>query len=235
MITLRKINNIAIIELNNEEQNKFNPFFVQALLKILDELREDQDAKALIFVGQHQKYFSLGFDTDWAKAHSSEEVTAFFAEAHKVLYQTLLFPKPTIACINGHAFGLGAIWASAFDFRVMNSYRGWFCFSSVNIGIKVPPAMISLSDSIIPTPYKNELLLMGAQLSGIEAQKRGVVHSAHAPESLLDEAIKLAKILITKDPQCYAITKDVIRQDIATILKNAGSEGLPFTTSSSEN
>ncbi len=230
MISLKKLeDNIALVELDHAEQNRFNPIFTKKLLEVLEELEGDSSIHSVIFMGKHRKFFSAGFDTEWAQSHSREEVIAFFEDAHKALLKTLLLPKATIACINGHAFGLGAIWACAFDFRLMNAHRGWFAFPSVDIGIKVPPPMIELSQSVIPIQYREEVLLLGKRLSGPEAERMGIVRSAHQPEELLPAAIELAKTLAKKDPECYAITKRVMRREMAQILQNAGPEGLPFT------
>jgi enoyl-CoA hydratase/carnithine racemase len=47
----------------------------------------------------------------------------------------LIAPVPTVAAINGHAFGAGSMLAIAHDFRVMRVDRGYYCFPEVDIRI----------------------------------------------------------------------------------------------------
>lgn len=73
----------------------------------------------------------------WAKDRP-EDVTLIEKGLQQVLKRLVSFPVPTIAAINGHAFGAGAIFAIAHDYRVMREDKGWFCVPAVNIGIVLP-------------------------------------------------------------------------------------------------
>ena len=61
---------------------------------------------------------------------------AFMDRTSATLARVLVFPVPTVAAINGHAFGIGALLALAHDQRVQNSERGWFCLPEVDLQMR---------------------------------------------------------------------------------------------------
>lgn len=82
----------------------------------------------LVLVGRRFFWTSTG----WARrrrtkpAGSSAGPTAFSPLAS--------VPGATVAALNGHAFGAGAILAAAADYRAQRADRGYFCFPAVDLG-----------------------------------------------------------------------------------------------------
>lgn len=158
MVTYEVDAHVATVTLESGE-NRFNPDFLNAVLGILDEIESETDATTLVVTSAHEKIFCNGIDLDWlVPVIQSGDVAAakgFFYLLNRLFKRTVTYPMNTVACINGHVFAGGAIWACAFDFRFMRSDRGFFCLPEVDLGIPFLPGMLALLKKVIPF-YKLE-------------------------------------------------------------------------------
>ena len=97
-------------------------------------LSSDKKLRILIITGVG-KTFSAGADLDWMKSaknlslEENKKDALYFSEMLKKIDE---FPKPTLALINGHAFGGGLGIISACDFSLAEE-NAKFCFSCVNV------------------------------------------------------------------------------------------------------
>ena len=206
---------ISIAYLNYNEQNRFDLKLLEALDQQLDTFAEDDSVKTVIFTGKEQKFFSNGLNVRWMVQQSPEEQQAFFIKMHHLMHKTFLFPKPLIGCINGHNFGLGAIWSCAFDFRLMNGEKGWTCFPEIDVGVLIPESMMAIIEYLLPTHHYNRVVLTGQRITGPEAVSIGLAESAHPPEELMDQCIQFAQHLASKNLQIYASLKERMRREVA--------------------
>ena len=129
---------VATLTLNDGE-NRFNPDFCNAFLNILDEIEQQTEATTLLVTSSDEKIFSNGIDLNWLAPILAKNDLAvakdFFYLLNKVFRRLVTYPMITVAAISGHAFAGGAILCCAFDFRLMRSDRGFFCFPEVDLGI----------------------------------------------------------------------------------------------------
>ena len=174
---------VATLTLTNGE-NKQNLAFAQAFKVALDEIVADKDAHALVITGEHEKFFSSGIDVPWLMgrmaAKDQDSMRAFMYGMNEVFKGLLLFPMPVIAAINGHAFGNGAMLASACDFRFMRSDRGFFCFPEVDISIPFLPGMIAFVRKALPEYKFNEMKLTGRRVTAPELEAHHIIEKACA-------------------------------------------------------
>src|SRR3954454_3936178 len=125
-----------------DDENRFSPTLLDTVTEQLDELAA-ADLPAVLVTTGTGKFFSNGLDLDWLGAHP-HEMNDYVARIQGLFTKVLTLPVPTIAAINGHAFGAGAMLAMAHDFRVMREDRGYFCFPEVDIHIPFTPGMAGL-------------------------------------------------------------------------------------------
>tara|TARA_B100000609_G_C17221681_1_gene440582 strand:- start:5068 stop:5754 length:687 start_codon:yes stop_codon:yes gene_type:complete len=222
-LEVSKKDHLAYVSMDHEHKNAFNTALVQECLDMLHTLAEDEETRVVIWSGRHPKYFCTGLDVPWALEQEDDALEQFFTLSHQLLHTIFMYPKPTIAHLNGHAFGLGAIMSCAFDFRFMNAHRGWICFPGVDIGkmgVSVPSSMHKLVAFTMPTHHLHYALLTGARMTGQEAQSKGLVHQALPPKELEGAIETLANTLKEKDQASYFRVKQDLRGELAHILQH---------------
>lgn len=122
--------------------NAFNTQTFKTLQEILLTLEKKENIKAL-FLRAKGRYFSAGADLHWMKnsIHLTEADNKKDAEIFaNSLYTLYNFPAPTIAFVEGSAYGggIGLIAACDLAYGIASSH---FCFSEVKLGLI--PAVIS--------------------------------------------------------------------------------------------
>ena len=202
IMTWIKDETVAIITMTNGE-NRQNLVFAKTLNAMLDEIIADKSITALIITSNDEKNFSQGIDVVWIMDHMQKNehqpVIDFINEMDNVFKKLLLAPVPSIAAINGHAFGNGSIMSCACDFRFMRSDRGFFCFPEVNIGIPFRWGMNAFVKKAIPLHILSQMQFTGNRYTAPDLEKHNIIVKACTnQEDLMASAIAFAKTLQKK-------------------------------------
>jgi Delta3-Delta2-enoyl-CoA isomerase len=186
---------VAIITMN-EGDNKLNPDMCTSLLEILDKVEKETGALTLVVTSGHDRIWSNGFDTDWIQARLAEgdkrSVHLFLDKDLELRRRLLTYPLITIAAINGHVFGGGAILSLCFDFRFMRSDRGFFCIPVVDRGFPILPGTSALLKCVLPEYMVEDLILTGRRFTGEECASNKVVKEAIPDHELLNRVMAFA-------------------------------------------
>lgn len=197
IVEWRKDGTVAILTMNNAE-NRHNPVWAEAMLNAYEEILADSEIKALVLTSSDPKYFCLGVDTDWLFKTMNEDdwptLNKWLYQNTKVFTAMLMAPFPTIAAINGHAFGNGFMLAGACDFRFMRADRGFICFPEIDLGIQLAPSMLEWMKRIMPYHIFQRMLLSGEKMGAAEAEKYNIIVKAcENAEKTLEEAVAYAR------------------------------------------
>jgi len=194
MIDLRREGDIDVLRFDDGE-NRFNDRFLGDLEAALDRV-EAGDATALVTVGTG-RFYSTGLDLPWLMGDGKDQSGGFVARLQEFLARVLVFPIPTVAAINGHAFAGGAMLSLAHDSRLMRTDRGFFCLPEIDLATGQPltPGMTALIGARLPRQSFHEALLTGRRYGGEEAFARGMVESHHGADDLLPAARARARAL----------------------------------------
>ena len=168
-------------------ENVFNPAFLAAFHEALDMVEADADAAAMVTTGDGRHYCG-GFDLGYLGSAGRDEVLAFVEKTCALLGRIVSFPLPTVAAVNGHAFGVGAILALAHDQSVMNSERGWMCLPEIELGLQLHPFLQELVVAKLGRRLAADAILGATRYGGREAESAGLVHEAAAPAQVLEVA-----------------------------------------------
>jgi enoyl-CoA hydratase/carnithine racemase len=197
IVSWSKDENVAIISMNNGE-NRQNLDFALAMNKAIDEIVADKSVQALILTSSDQKNFSQGVDVAWMaplyQSKNFQPIKDFMYKMNDVFKKLMLSPLPTIAAINGHAFGNGAIISCACDFRFMRSDKGFFCFPEVNVGIPLLYGMNAFVKKAVPMYKLVEMQFGGNRYGAPELEQFHIIKKACASqEELMKESLDFAR------------------------------------------
>lgn len=206
---------VAVLNLGDDE-NRFSPDWLTTVNGFLDHIESGQ-AKALVTTGSG-KFYSNGLDLDWLAAHG-DRGDWYVDQVQQLLARLLVAPVPTVAAINGHAFGAGSMLAIAHDFRVMRVDRGFYCFPEVDIHIPFSPGMAALIQAKLTPAAAVEAMTTGRRYGGADAEALGLV-SATAPEGkVTTTAVELATGLTGKDPGTLQAIKSTMFASVTAALR----------------
>ncbi len=187
---------VAVLMMNDGE-NRHDLEYSRQMLAVLDEIVADKEVCSLVLSSSDEKNFCQGVNLMWLLERQKEgdlqAIKDFMYGMGEVFKRFLLLPIPSVAAVNGHAFGNGAILACACDFRLMLSGRGFFCFPEVDVGVPFMPSMIKFVSRIMPPQVFNELLLTGRRVVAEEMVDMGFAVKACADkQTLIEEAVAYA-------------------------------------------
>lgn len=204
---------VAAVTLNRPEvHNAFNNELIaelQAAYLALDE----NDAVRIVLLTGAGKSFSAGADVNWMKrsANFSEEENQEDAMRLSDMLSTINnCTKPTIAFVNGTAFGGGVGLTACCDIAVTLS-TAVFSLSEVKLGLT--PATISpYVVRAIGERAARRYFLTAERFDGIEARRVGLVHeAAQTPEEAQMIIDGLIGYLLAGGPIAQSASKSLIR------------------------
>jgi len=217
---------LALLAMNHEPENRMSGPFGQEVRTCLDELTKNDAVKSVVIIGKPEKYFCNGLDLTWMMQQSAETLYEFLMDLSRLLKDTALFSKPLIGAINGHAFGLGAIWASGFDFRIMREDRGWVCFPEMDINIAFMPGMIAICEHGLGKPTFREMAWTAKRYTGPEAVAVGWAREAVPKDQLLPKALELAAFMAKKAQPAFSETKKRWARELARVFDELDPEAI---------
>lgn len=179
-----------------EGENRFSPDHLDGLDGALDRVMASDTCRALMTLG-HGKFFSNGLDLAWVAANPSERST-YVERVQRLLARVLTLPVPTVAALNGHAFGAGAMLAIAHDFQVMRADCGFFCFPEVDIDLPFSRGMSQLIQAKVTARTAVEAMTTGRRYDGPAAAAAGLVDGFAQLDDLEDAAAALVQELTEK-------------------------------------
>jgi feruloyl-CoA hydratase/lyase len=195
---------IAWVTLNRpEKRNAMNPALNAEMIKVLDQIEEDDSAKVLVLTGAGDA-FSAGMDLkeyfrETDKAPSGVQIRVR-RDANQWQWKRLMtYSKPTIAMVNGWCFGGAFTPLVACDLAIADE-KAQFGLSEINRGI--PPGSVVSRALAATIGQRNALhyIMTGEPFDGKRAAEMGLVNRAVPAAQLHDEVSKLADTLKAKNP-----------------------------------
>lgn len=171
--------------------NAFDDGLIAELTEALEALDADPGVRAVVLTGDGST-FSAGADLGWMRrmAQASEAENREDSLKLAKLMRTLNFlSKPTIARVNGSAYGGGVGLIACCDYAI-GAEGAKFSLSEVKLGLV--PAVISPYVTAAIGPRHARRLFTGAEvIEAPEAMAVGLLHTL-APVAVLDEAVDRA-------------------------------------------
>jgi enoyl-CoA hydratase len=225
-IVFEKDQAIATITFNRPEvHNALNAAMVDGLEKALDEIERDKDIRCLILTGAGEKSFLSGSDIKELSQRTPLSGIETSLKRQDLLNRIHGLAIPSIAGINGYAFGVGCEIALACTLRVA-SEKAKMGQLEINLGIIPGAGGTQRLPRLVGRARAAELILMGKIIDAEEANRIGLVNEVVPAGRLMDECGEWAGTLREKSPIAmkYALRaiNEGLEVDLATGLRIEG-------------
>jgi enoyl-CoA hydratase/carnithine racemase len=232
---------IATLRLNRPEaRNAMDDEMRGAAIAALEAFAADPAVRALILTGTGAA-FCAGGDVRGMQqrlAAPAEEV-AFNGwrrqgRTHRCVSLLHLFPKPSIAAVNGAAAGLGADLALACDF-VMAGEAAHFTMSFIARGLIPDGGGMYFLPRRVGLARAKELVFSGRRVAAAEALAIGLADRLVPDSELLASARGWAGELSAGSPAALALAKSVLDRSLemgfdAVLAEGAKAQAICYTT-----
>ncbi len=223
-----------------DSRNAMSPAMGEEVVRAVEEVRADADARVMILTGSGKSFSSggdLGMLARDTGARVSEEAPSM-AGSPRDFYARYLsirsLPIPTIAAINGHAIGAGLCIALACDMRIaVTGAKMGMTFTR----LAIHPGMggTYFLPRLVGTARACELFFTGRVFDADEAERLGVVNRTVPQESFAPAVDQLASEIAASGPIAVRMTKRAIyrgvEHSLEDMLEYEGlNQGMTFRT-----
>ena len=209
-ILLEVENGVATVTINRpEKRNALNGAVRAELVRALDELLPNDDARVVVFTGAGEKAFIAGADiAEFAQRTPLEQRAAM---SGRVIFDEIAaYPKPTIAMINGFALGGGCELALACDVRIA-ARSAKLGQPEVKLGILPGGGGTQRLPRLVGAGNALRLTLTGELIDAEEAARIGLVEMVVADDELRGRTYEIAAAIAAHSPVALRLIKDGIR------------------------
>lgn len=194
MPELGRTDGIFLLNLG-ETENWFRPDLLVEVMALLEDVVRFDGPRALVTTASG-RFFSNGLDAEMLGR--PDEGPAYANAVRLLLARVLSLPVPTVAAVQGHAFGAGAMLALAHDYRVMQAARGFFCLPEVDLGVPPSRAAVALVQALLPRRTAHEAMTTGRRYGGDDALTAGIVDGVAAADEITHVALEIVRPLATQ-------------------------------------
>ncbi|KAI8970350.1 ClpP/crotonase-like domain-containing protein [Mycotypha africana] len=226
---------VAHVQLNRPNKlNAFNDQLVNDVRIAFEDISKDSNILSVVISGSG-RMFTAGLDLTETKLKSFDEGdparAAYKNRAHIENFQAAftaieLCTKPVIAAIHNACFGAGVDLITACDIRYCTS-DSFFCIKEVDVGLAADVGSLQRLPKVIGNQsLVRELCFTGRNMYADEALACGFVSKVTDDyNSLMGEALKLARTIASKSPIAVLGTKHLLNYS----RDHSVAEGLAYT------
>jgi enoyl-CoA hydratase len=209
-ILVERRDRVATITINRPE--KRNALNIQTRAEgaaALDELRDDDSVRVVIFTGAGDKAFIAGADIAEFAGRSALQQRAIMLE--RGLFNAVdSFPKPVIAMVNGYCLGGGCELALACDIRIASNTAS-FGQPEINLGIIPGGGGTQRLTRLVGEGKAMEMILSGEIINAEEAFRYGLVNHVVPADHLEQKTMEIANRIAEKSPIALRLAKEAVK------------------------
>ena len=164
------------------------------------------DVRCIVLRGMGDEAFSSGFDITSIGTMKPGEETAIIDKTYQLLQNC---PVPTIAHLNGYAFGAGCDLMATCDFRIAHP-KGKFGMPPAKLGVIYYYRGLARFNSLVGPSNAREIFLVGRYYSAADSQQMNLV--SHVIEADEQQAYvdKMAKEIVNNAPLSVSGIKEML-------------------------
>jgi methylglutaconyl-CoA hydratase len=203
---------VGIITLNRPERhNAFDDALIGELAAAIDLMAAEPMVRVLV-ISSTGKSFCAGADLNWmqrAAGYGSEENLRDSRALAEMLRSLAQCPKPTIARVQGPAYGGGVGLIACCDVAIA-TFDAQFALTEVKLGI-IPAVISPHVIAAIGERHARRYMLTAERFSAAEAYRLGLLHEIVSDAAALDEAVgEIVDALLKNGPRALAECKALI-------------------------
>ncbi|MEW6187077.1 MAG: enoyl-CoA hydratase-related protein [Thermodesulfobacteriota bacterium] len=206
---------LALVTMNRPDNlNSINTKMQAEMKAIWEDIEQDRHIRVIIFTGG-SKCFSAGadiketFPPGKSRPSSRDQFKKFEED-----------DRPFIAAISGFCLGGGLELALCCDLRIATE-SARFGLPELRIGSVPGAGGMQRLPRIIGVTRAKELLFTAGRIDAAEAFRIGLVNKIVPEESLLEEAVKIAEIMLAMPPHGLKIAKRCVNEGMQVDLQTA--------------
>ena len=201
---------IGILKLNRP--NAANALSIKLLNDFnqqLDEIENNRNLRVLIITAEGEKAFCAGADLKERSVMNEEEVVETVGKIGSLITRVEQLPIPTIAVINGAAFGGGLELTLACDIRIAST-TAKMGLTETSLAIIPGAGGTQRLPRLIGMAKAKYYILTARRFDSTEAQAIGLVQEIAEPAELQNQGFALARQVASNGPIGVQMAKQAI-------------------------
>ena len=221
LVSVERDGGVAELVLHRADKlNTFDAALSDALAAAVAELADDRGVRAIVVAGEG-KAFSAGADiAEFSALPDGKAFGEFIQRLEGALARLSALPQPTVAAVQGVAYGGGMELALACDFRVAEE-RARFALPEIKLGIVPGAGGTQRTPRLLPPAIALHMILTGEPLGADDAYRFGFVSEIAPPGEGRRVARVLADRLAALPPLAIAAAKRLVRDGSTLPLADA--------------
>lgn len=218
---MRKEKGVAIITIDNGPMNVLSQEVVRQLDEVCDAVAADPAVIVAVVTGAGERAFMAGADIKEFPAAmqlTEEEMTAGTLKTHSTLNKLDFLAKPTIAAVNGLAFGGGCELALLCDIRIAEE-QAMFGLPEIKLGLFPGGGGTQRLPRLIGEAKAKELMFTGEPITAEQALEIGLVNQVVPKGESLNAAKKLAQTIAQRSLPALKLIKEAVDKGTAVSLE----------------
>ncbi|MDA0785991.1 MAG: enoyl-CoA hydratase/isomerase family protein [Proteobacteria bacterium] len=195
-----------------EKHNAFDDGLIADLSAAFEAAGRDDAVRVVVLEGEG-KSFSAGADLGWMQRMADYSDAENLADARKLAGMMRALnelPRPTIARVQGAAFGGGVGLVAACDIALASQAAN-FCLSEARLGL-IPSVISPYVVEAIGARAARRYFQTAERFDAETAHVLGLVHEVVPRERLDGRLEELIGVLLDNGPAAMAASKDLIRR-----------------------
>ncbi len=202
---------VAVLKINNPPMNALDEPTMRQLESAMKKIADDDSVKVVVVTGEGPT-FIVGADINKVKdVNTRDEGIALTSEAQGIINLIENLRKPVIAAINGLCLGGGTELAMACHIRILGD-QAQMGLPEILLGIMPAFGGTQRAARILGPAMALEVMLTGKFLPAGECARIGLVNRVVSHDTVIDEAMKLAKDLSFKGPLAVAAIIEAVME-----------------------
>jgi enoyl-CoA hydratase len=210
---------IGVLTFNRPKSlNALSPSVLEEMDEVIELVRRDENIRVLVLTGAGEKAFVAGADVTFFRNMNPLQARLFAEKGQQIFFKLEDLPKPVIACVNGFALGGGCELAMSCDF-IYAADTAKFGQPEINLGIMPGFGGTQRLLRLVGRAKAKELCMTGEMIDAQQAKELGLVAKVFPADRLLEETLKVARVLSTKGQVALRGIKSVVDRGMDVDLK----------------